>query len=544
MPSSSLSKLPSWVNVKIKEYARRPLRQVSFSDMLKFGPNPSREHVLNAAIFLSDELPVRMAHRFQAIEALPKSILMPRDGTASSTTLPQDLKRIQMWYAKSFQELVEFGQDVERWRRNPDAVRLGPNAASMASSSMFMQGYGSSGSAFSPAGISSWFGSNSNSSNPNTFKSRISSWLSPTSSNQLHTLLHGASASTSSASATLDAVMGLGGALNHESSSPELAAATAKAAAVRLQKMEPETVVDHTSLQYYGKTLEPHVAAVASHYNSRFESLLTNIVERHNPIIVLLAKNIRDLAMAGHIDITSHLTQTFINKFFRARTGMRMLIGHHIALSKKKYRHQDNVGIVCTKTNAAEVAEEAAMDAAEVCERSYGVTPEVDIRIGAGVHKLLDDFVFVPSHLHHVLFEIIKNALRAVVEKRELVVGPGNADRDDLEPVRVYIEQENEGETILIRVSDRGTGIKSGDVPKLFRYAYTTAKPAQLDSNQFHGSEVEGAPMAGFGYGLPLSRLYARYFNGDLNITSKWGYGTDVYLTLHRSLDGIMEPYM
>lgn len=36
------------------------------------------------------------------------------------------------------------------------------------------------------------------------------------------------------------------------------------------------------------------------------------------------------------------------------------------------------------------------------------------------------------------------------------------------------------------------------------------------------------------GFGLPLSRLYARYFGGDLRILSLDGWGTDAYLTLHR----------
>lgn len=44
-----------------------------------------------------------------------------------------------------------------------------------------------------------------------------------------------------------------------------------------------------------------------------------------------------------------------------------------------------------------------------------------------------------------------------------------------------------------------------------------------------------------YGYGLPISRLYARYFGGDLSIISMEGYGTDAYLHLNR-LGNVQEP--
>jgi len=45
---------------------------------------------------------------------------------------------------------------------------------------------------------------------------------------------------------------------------------------------------------------------------------------------------------------------------------------------------------------------------------------------------------------------------------------------------------------------------------------------------------IQKAALAGYGVGLPLSRLYARYFGGDLDLKSLEGFGTDAYIHLSR----------
>ena len=58
----------------------------------------------------------------------------------------------------------------------------------------------------------------------------------------------------------------------------------------------------------------------------------------------------------------------------------------------------------------------------------------------------------------------------------------------------------------------------------MFHYLFSTAPRPSMTPTK--------APLAGYGYGLPLSRLYARYFHGDLILNSYDGYGTDAVVYL------------
>ena len=75
-----------------------------------------------------------------------------------------------------------------------------------------------------------------------------------------------------------------------------------------------------------------------------------------------------------------------------------------------------------------------------------------------------------------------------------------------------------------MQISDEGGGIPRSGLPRIFTYLYSTAEhPPDLDGHN------EGVTMAGYGYGLPISRLYARYFGGDLQIISMEGYGMSIF---------------
>ena len=79
---------------------------------------------------------------------------------------------------------------------------------------------------------------------------------------------------------------------------------------------------------------------------------------------------------------------------------------------------------------------------------------------------------------------------------------------------------------------------------KIFSYLFTTADPSIQNELILQNDSVDHsvqAPIAGLGYGLPISRSYAKYFGGDVSINSMEGYGTDAFVHLRRLGDS-KEP--
>jgi pyruvate dehydrogenase kinase 2/3/4 len=194
--------------------------------------------------------------------------------------------------------------------------------------------------------------------------------------------------------------------------------------------------------------------------------------------------------------------------------------------------------------NVHDILQEAIENARFVCEEHYAMFKGPPVQLICPQNL---NFAYVPGHLSHICFELLKNSLRAVVERY-------GHDEDHYPPIKVIVVEGKED--ITIKISDEGGGIPRSAIPLIWTYMYTTMDLASIDSD-FSDSDFK-APMAGFGYGLPLSRLvrfpfvlggciidvlhkYARYFGGDLRLISMDGFGTDVYIHLNR-LSSSREP--
>ena len=277
-------------------------------------------------------------------------------------------------------------------------------------------------------------------------------------------------------------------------------------------------------------------------------------------------------------------------------------------------------------------------DAVEVCEANFsGLCPNVNVLD----KREMFECTYVPETLHHMIFELLKNSLRATIEhclqrfnyhlsdlekngkiceeiQNELKNAKNSANYIENEKrnkydINVILVDDINGD-VTIKVEDQGGGIAKRELEKIFLYGYTTAYRNEVDpdllsssdgsndgnngSNNGNGFDrdsedtalgfevsydlkrqralytkileesereldsewqnvdsitdtnfmkfvldekyqnvgrsvlgaLKSAPMFGLGYGLPVVRVYSKYFGGSCKVYTVHGHGTDVYL--------------
>ncbi|KAH9951978.1 26S proteasome subunit P45 [Amylocystis lapponica] len=291
--------------------------------------------------------------------------------------------------------------------------------------------------------------------------------------------------------------------------------------------------------------------------NAKFTSQLEAFVESHANDIPTMAKGFQECARyMSPEQITSFLDGVITN-----RIAQRLIAEQHIALSRalQEQRHDPvHLGVVHMCCSPRDMIHMCGAFVHDLCEATLGMSPE--IHIDGAVDAT---FAYVPVHLEYILTEILKNAFRASVERHQ----KSRASHSSLPPVVVTISPPPQTASgahgarpafLSMRIRDEGGGVSPANMARIFSYSFTTAGRGA----EAHDDAVDGGPyaaqhvgggaamdgsmggsgglftdmtgrgvqmamgtIAGLGYGLPMSRLYARYFGGSLDFVALDGWG-------------------
>ncbi|KAJ8078399.1 hypothetical protein PM082_012681 [Marasmius tenuissimus] len=287
--------------------------------------------------------------------------------------------------------------------------------------------------------------------------------------------------------------------------------------------------------------------------NAIFAERLEELVERHANDIPTMAK--------GFQECTRYMSPTQINEFLdgaiRNRISVRLIAEQHVALSRAmNSTDRSNIGIVDMRCSPTRMIKMCGAFVTELCEATLGASPSIVIDGFSDA-----TFSYVPVHLEYILTEILKNSFRATVEH----YSKHGSGRKGLPPILITVSPSpklpgNDPTFFSIRVRDQGGGVSPSHIEQIFSYAFTTAgRGAEGNSLEdddgggpyaaqyVGGSAAIGAggigegnlfgeitgkglqtglgTIAGLGYGLPMSRLYAKYFGGSLDLMSLEGLG-------------------
>jgi len=267
-----------------------------------------------------------------------------------------------------------------------------------------------------------------------------------------------------------------------------------------------------------------------------------------------------------------------MHRMLVSRISRRVLAEHHLALSKavmssgKDSENEHHVGIIYPGLSVKRSIDKCAN---VLRERAHGVEDDNGVLLSnrgwpevAIEGHLNTKFAFIREHLEYILFELLKNAMRASVLKHR--------NKPDLPKIiATIVAGDND---VGIRISDQGGGLSTTrinspsdlfsfshernatrlDIARLgaLRSASSRGIKATVAEQLDHWPSRENDNLSGenperdagigphprIGLGLPMSNIFATYFGGSLQLVSMDGWGTDVYLRLPKlgtNLEGI-----
>lgn len=173
----------------------------------------------------------------------------------------------------------------------------------------------------------------------------------------------------------------------------------------------------------------------------QFVKTLNHIRDRHSDVVQTMAQGVLELkeTRAGMVEPPIEVSiQYFLDRLYMSRISIRMLINQHskfpfLLLNTKTYQilffffsailfgefpqEGRHIGCIDPLCDPACVVRDAYENARFLCDQYYLDSPPLEMT----EHNEFEEnapirIVYVPSHLYHMLFELFKNSMRAVME--------------------------------------------------------------------------------------------------------------------------------
>jgi pyruvate dehydrogenase kinase 2/3/4 len=280
----------------------------------------------------------------------------------------------------------------------------------------------------------------------------------------------------------------------------------------------------------------------------KFKEVIEKIHDRHASTLTTMSRGIYELKREGLInDINSPTIQTFLNRFYTNRTELRILLEQYLSFfvepinkschNKNMCLHYTNenkeFGIINLECNLIDIINKSIHDVQYICNKNLLDVDTTNI-ITTNINNIKDNrIITLPSlepYLYFIFFEIIKNSVKAVIEKRDVMSKCSNYKPS----VKIAINTISSTD-IIVKIYDNGIGIKSDDIHKIWYYSFSTS-PIDM-AKIIEENDFNITPLSGFGYGLPIADIYMNFLNnsiGNIKINSIYKEGTSVIIFLKK----------
>lgn len=314
----------------------------------------------------------------------------------------------------------------------------------------------------------------------------------------------------------------------------------------------------------------PQITTVAE--NDEFCKTISALLDQH-------VFNLSHLMMGAlELSILRTLPQDeldhFMSSMLRSRISRRVIVEEHLSLTEiyKKHPYQskppDYIGEIFDDCNAKEHFEIVADLIRDSMVEYFPKRENMpDLLIEGDTDTR---FPFMVPHLHYLFGEILRNSFEATMRTH-------GASSVKLPPVKITIIDSKK--EVLFRISDQGGGIPHGSLETIWNFGknpglareslanfhripglqmYSNLQVTPAGSSIVDTHDALGQTSLGdinmststkkstldqlitrpykykLGLGLPMCKVYADYWNGDLTMNSLEGYGSDTRLTLSK----------